>query len=267
MHRSSQTLDTADGSPPWGVDEACAKRAFVLVRILWQPLTKTRFLESYGEISFYQPSIRSSTTDHDSLFELPSPFPGEAGCAPTLSMDISPPRKCPGYPAYEPAAPGCPASRSFQYNQAAQVPTSKVTCKSLRSPWINCTIVAVLVSAAPGTSSPSSITAARNCRYPTEGDDAFRTGAQLRGRSSSEETVPGVLVTEAQMGLDARGRVRGGQKTWRSVAVSDSFIETDTRPHSAPIAETEARQRYGSWCLWHLETRKVRVRLAWINGS
>lgn len=46
--RSSQTLDTADGSSYLGRDEACAKRGFVLVRILWQPLAKIRSLESYA---------------------------------------------------------------------------------------------------------------------------------------------------------------------------------------------------------------------------
>ena len=116
---SSQTLDAANGSLCLSWDEACAERCFVLVRILWSPLTKTRSLESYGAISFYQPSIRSSTTDHDSLFELPSLFPGEAGRSTILSMDFGPPRKSPGYPAYEPAAPGCPASRSFQYSRTA----------------------------------------------------------------------------------------------------------------------------------------------------
>ena len=40
--RSSQTLTTADGSPKLDVDEARVKRIFVLVRTLWQPLTKTR---------------------------------------------------------------------------------------------------------------------------------------------------------------------------------------------------------------------------------
>jgi hypothetical protein len=102
-----------------GVDEARAKRGFVFVRILWQPLTRTRSLESYGEIGFHQPSIRSSTTDHDSLFELPSRLPGESGRSTILSMDFGPPRKSPGYPAYEPTALGCPASRSFQYSRTA----------------------------------------------------------------------------------------------------------------------------------------------------
>ena len=111
--RSSQSLDAADGSPCLSWDEACAKRGFVLVRILWQPLTKTRSLESYGAINFYQPSIRSSTTDHDSLFELPSLLPGEAGRSTILSMDIRSPRKFPGDPVHEPAALGCPASRSI----------------------------------------------------------------------------------------------------------------------------------------------------------
>jgi len=117
--RSSQTLDAVNGSLHLNWDEACAERCFVLLRILCSPLTKTRSLESYGAISFYQPSIRSSTPDHDSLFELPSLFPGEAGCSTILSMDFGPPRKSPGYPAYEPAALGCPASRSFQYSRTA----------------------------------------------------------------------------------------------------------------------------------------------------
>jgi hypothetical protein len=34
-------------------------------------------------------------------------------------MEFGPPRKSPGYPAYEPAALGCPASRSFQYSRTA----------------------------------------------------------------------------------------------------------------------------------------------------
>src|SRR6267378_6602465 len=38
----------------------------------------------------------------------------------------------------------CGFSRS--YNQPAQVPSSKVTCKSPRSPWINCRRVLALVS-------------------------------------------------------------------------------------------------------------------------
>src|SRR6516164_8670842 len=38
----------------------------------------------------------------------------------------------------------CGFSRS--YNQAAQVPSSKVTCKSPRSPSMNCTMVLALVS-------------------------------------------------------------------------------------------------------------------------
>jgi hypothetical protein len=32
-------------------------------------------------------------------------------------MDLGPPRKFPGYPVYEAAALGCPASRSFQYSR------------------------------------------------------------------------------------------------------------------------------------------------------
>src|SRR6516162_2726393 len=35
---------------------------------------------------------------------------------------------------------------SKSYNQAAQVPSSKVTCKSPRSPWIHCRMVLALVS-------------------------------------------------------------------------------------------------------------------------
>jgi len=34
-------------------------------------------------------------------------------------MDFGPPRKSPGYLAYEPAALGCPASGSFQYSRTA----------------------------------------------------------------------------------------------------------------------------------------------------
>src|SRR5215813_861424 len=35
---------------------------------------------------------------------------------------------------------------SRAYNQAAQVPSSKVTCKLPRSPWMNCRMVSALVS-------------------------------------------------------------------------------------------------------------------------
>src|ERR1019366_5334072 len=38
----------------------------------------------------------------------------------------------------------CGFSRS--YSQPAQVPSSKVTCKSPRTPWINCRMVLALVS-------------------------------------------------------------------------------------------------------------------------
>jgi hypothetical protein len=102
-----------------GVDEARAKRGFVFVRILWQPLTKIPSLASYGEIGFHQPSIRSSTTGHDSLFELPSRLPGESGRSTILSMDFGPLWKSPGDHAYEPAALGCLASRSFQHSRTA----------------------------------------------------------------------------------------------------------------------------------------------------
>ena len=60
--RSSRTFDAADGSPFLRVDEARAMHGFVrvLVRILWQPPTKTLCLESCGRIGFHQPSTRSS---------------------------------------------------------------------------------------------------------------------------------------------------------------------------------------------------------------
>ena len=80
--RSSQTLDATNGSPYWCWDEARAKRGFVVARILWRPLTKTRSLESYGEMSINRPSIRSSTTDHESFFERPLCFQGRQGAPP-----------------------------------------------------------------------------------------------------------------------------------------------------------------------------------------
>jgi len=64
-------LDTANGSSSFGSDETRAERNVVHVRILWQPLIKTRSLESLGAISFYQPPTRFSNTDHDSLFGRP----------------------------------------------------------------------------------------------------------------------------------------------------------------------------------------------------
>jgi PhnB protein len=46
------SFDAADGLLYLSWDEARAKRGFVVIRILWQPLTKTRSLETYGEIGF-----------------------------------------------------------------------------------------------------------------------------------------------------------------------------------------------------------------------
>src|SRR5258708_19427584 len=51
----------------------CGRRFFLfLTRNLFFGLTKARIVNPAVERSFHQPSIRSSTTDHDSFFELPA---------------------------------------------------------------------------------------------------------------------------------------------------------------------------------------------------
>ena len=54
-------------------------------------LDQGSFPESYGELGCHQPSMRSSTTDHDSFSELPFLLRGEAGRSIRFSMDSRPP--------------------------------------------------------------------------------------------------------------------------------------------------------------------------------
>ena len=53
------------------------------------------------------------------LFELLFLFPEEAGRPIKKTIGFRLPRKLPGYPAWEPAALGWAASRSFQYSRTA----------------------------------------------------------------------------------------------------------------------------------------------------
>src|SRR5258706_9392034 len=87
-----------------GTKPSALNWALSLTGIFGLASTKARLLESYGEFGFHQPCIRSSTTDHDSFFELRLLRPAEAGRSIKRSMDFRPPLTHSGYPACEPAA-------------------------------------------------------------------------------------------------------------------------------------------------------------------
>ena len=77
------------------------------------------FRESCGEFKVRQSSIRSFTADHDSYSELPLYLQRVAGRSITRTVDFRLTRVYSGYPACEPTAPACLASRSFQYRRTA----------------------------------------------------------------------------------------------------------------------------------------------------
>ena len=74
------------------------ERRFVLSRNLLRRIDKARLLKNpSGRIELPQPCIRSSTSDHDSISELPFLLPGEAGRSINLSTYFRPPSASSGY--------------------------------------------------------------------------------------------------------------------------------------------------------------------------
>jgi hypothetical protein len=77
------------------------------------------FPESWGGFWVHQSSLRSFNADHDSYSELPLHLQREAGRSITRTIDFRLTRVYSGYPACEPTALACLASRSFQYRRTA----------------------------------------------------------------------------------------------------------------------------------------------------